>query len=396
MPMSSMPPFPPQGSFGHAPTGGPSGGGQSTGGPPPPAAAPYVLPNAVHQLPWVPLTFSNAWSQGIEVLKAQYGMLLASTGIAIGVQFAQTMLGQILGLVGGLIDPSVVIVVSVLFSLIMTILVTWPIQVCTQYVSIAARRGEQISMRLLFRGYYRLGNAILTPFLTTMIVAACAIPCVLIIVPMVIMVQSNQIAPEISVPICILAALINGVGIGYVASRLALASAMCVDARLGDLTATQSIKMSWEWTRNRGWLIMGVLITAGLAMAATVMILCVGYILLGIPLAMAIFGAMYHQLGFEQGVFPTRQVCPVCNYDLSGVNAITCPECGSNVAGYTTANTHAHDGVPPTSFNSPPSGPSHQGPAGSTPPPEPPPQDPFGQDPDAPRNPQDPFGGDRS
>lgn len=266
-------------------------------------------------------------------------------------------------------------------------------QVSTQYVGIAARRGEQISMRLLFRGFYRLGTAALTMFLTSLIMFVCALPCMLVIVPMIILSSNGQVAPEVALIVSIPVGLINGVAIGYVIARLYFAPGMCVDSRLGDLTATESLKKSWEWTEDRGWLILGVIITISLVLAGSVLLLCVGYILLGTPLMLAVYGVMYHQLGFERGVFPITQVCPVCNYDLTGVNAITCPECGSNVAGYTSANEYAHQGVPPTSWS--PQGNQGSSPIPpSTPPNTPPhsPQDPFGKDPYGPREPNDPFG----
>lgn len=354
---------------------------------------PYILPNAVHQLPWLPLTFSNAWSQGFEVFKAQYGLLLAGAGVAFGVQMAQTMIGQVFSIAGSMIDPTAGAIVSVLFSLIITVFVTWPMSVSTQYVGVAARRGEQISMRLLFRGFYRLGTAGLTMFLTSLIAFVCAIPCILVIVPMIVMASKGQASWELAIAVSAPVAVINGVAIGYVMSRLYVAPAMCVDSRLGNMSAIESLKTSWEWTRTRGWLVFMLMVTVGLAAAASWLLLCIGYFLLGTPLMLAVFGVVYHQLGFEAGVFPLSKVCPVCNYDLTGVNAITCPECGSNVAGYTSANEYAHQGAPPTSWSPQRNHGSSPTPP-STPPNTPPnsPQDPFGKDPYGPRDPNDPFG----
>lgn len=361
-----------------------------------PPMTPVIVPNAVHHMPWLPFTFSNAWSQGIEVFKAQYVLLLAAGGIAMGVQMVQSVVGQVFSLLGQIVDPTAGMIASVLFSLIMTVLVTWPMQVSTQYVGVAARRGEQISMPLLFRGFYRMGTAILTMFLTSLVALACAIPCILIIAPMVIMLRSGQVSTEVGVIVIILAAMINGVAIGYVMARLYLAAGMCVDSRLGDLTATQSLKMSWEWTRERGWLVFGVMLTVGLVAASSVLLMCVGYFLVGVPLMLAVYGAMYHQLGFDRGVFPTRQVCPVCDYDLSGVNAVTCPECGANVAGYTTANAYAHYGVPPTGVPHPGSPQPGMNQPDASRPGSMPPRDPFGpRDPLDPRDPsrlRDPYG----
>lgn len=347
---------------------------------PPPATAPRIIPNAVHQMPWIGFTFSNAWSQGIEVLKAQYGMLLAAVGITFGVQMVQSVVGQVVTLMGQLIDPTVGVVLNLLFSLLLTVLVSWPLQVSTQYVAVAARRGEQISMQTLFRGFYRFGTSVLTMFLASLIYIACAIPSVFIIGAMFLLNRQGQIGDELAIGVGVVVALINGVAIMYMMARLSLAQAMCVDSRLGSLSAVDSIKMSWEWTRECAWVVFGVMLTAGIAMIASVLLLCVGYLLVGMPLVLAIYGAMYHQIGFDRGVFPMRNICPVCNYDLSGVNVTTCPECGSNVVGYTNARTYASPGVPPMT----PAGPDVL-----------PPPDPFGPrgsdgiDPYAPRPSED-------
>ena len=71
----------------------------------------------------------------------------------------------------------------------------------------------------------------------------------------------------------------------------------------------------------------GLYLLVFLIAIASVFLLCVGYLLLGLPLGVAVGGAAYWLITGDHG----RTICMRCGYDLTGVGA-RCPECGEDPA----------------------------------------------------------------
>jgi hypothetical protein len=77
-----------------------------------------------------------------------------------------------------------------------------------------------------------------------------------------------------------------------VVMRVLCAPVIAIDPAFGYPGAMQALRMSWGQTAGLGFPMLGLMIVTGIIAVATIL-LCVGYTLIGIPLFMANFGAMY-------------------------------------------------------------------------------------------------------
>lgn len=111
----------------------------------------------------------------------------------------------------------------------------------------------------------------------------------------------------------------------YVSVRCIFAELIAVDPRLNRPGAWDAIKASWHVTRPAFWALLGASVLVILLMAGSAVLLCVGLIVIGIPLAAACAGAAYNRV-----VGPLHPgICWHCGYDLHGLDTSPfCPECG--------------------------------------------------------------------
>ena len=62
-----------------------------------------------------------------------------------------------------------------------------------------------------------------------------------------------------------------------------------------------ALRLNWQATRGLGWSLMALVVVVSLIAAASVLLLCVGYVLIGVPFTLASLGAVYSML-FRRGV----------------------------------------------------------------------------------------------
>ncbi len=79
----------------------------------------------------------------------------------------------------------------------------------------------------------------------------------------------------------------------FVGVRLVAASAIACDPQLPPMSVGQALRLSWDGSRGKMWPLFGFGIVVGLAAYATILLLCIGLVLIGIPFAFAATGAAY-------------------------------------------------------------------------------------------------------
>jgi hypothetical protein len=86
-----------------------------------------------------------------------------------------------------------------------------------------------------------------------------------------------------------------------------------------------ALRLSWERTKPFAWTLVGVVLVCWVLAAASILLLGIGLFLVGIPLAYAVSAGVYIRL------FPRESgsICRECGYDLLGLHADVCPECGT-------------------------------------------------------------------
>lgn len=159
----------------------------------------------------------------------------------------------------------------------------------------------------LFLGFRRYGTVVLTNLLVSLIAAGVAL---IGFVPLMAAafaadaIQGWNRNPEmqpvaaILVGTCIIAILLGAAVMG---ARTGFAPALAADPENGNLNAFAALWLSWSRTSGvRGFSLLGLLILAGIVMVLTLLLVCVGFVLLGLPIFIAVLGSAY-QLLFRSG-----------------------------------------------------------------------------------------------
>jgi hypothetical protein len=277
-----------------------------------------------------PYSFSAAFSLAVNTFKSQWiilflaGLILLGAGIAAGVpQWIAQAVGQASG------DPGVFQFMSTVGAIVgfaLNLFVSNHVFAGSVVAAANAARGHG-RVADVFLGFKRYGTVLLTNLLVTLIAAGVAI---VGFVPLLAAafaadaIQGWNRNPEmqpvaaILVGTCMIAIFLTAAVIGV---RIIFAPALAADPENGDLNAFAALWLSWSRTSGgRGFSLLGLAFVGGLIMIVFILLFCVcarvgipdwqtqliiyasilllgvGYFLLGIPLALAAAGAAYQLL----------------------------------------------------------------------------------------------------
>jgi hypothetical protein len=124
-----------------------------------------------------------------------------------------------------------------------------------------------------------------------------------------------------------------GVGVAIITYVITLIPLMClllmpvlvVDDRSGRMSIGRALTTAWNLTRGRRLSMLALVVVAGIMAALTVLLLCVGIVLVGYPYLLAIIGSAAAML-IRPLEDPNR--CPTCGYNRASLPR--CPECGTD------------------------------------------------------------------
>ena len=178
----------------------------------------------------------------------------------------------------------------------------------------------------MFIGFQYYGRSLLLRLLVTLATMAVAIPAVVIGVAVgIAMGGMGGRGGAIAGAIVILALAV--LPVAYVSCRLALSFGLSVDPVMGPLPATDAMARSWAYTRDVAWPMVGLYFLIALTVLGSMLLLGIGYWLIGIPLALAISGATYVLITQPR----LGGACTHCGYSFEGLTGVVCPECGAPV-----------------------------------------------------------------
>ena len=81
--------------------------------------------------------------------------------------------------------------------------------------------------------------------------------------------------------------------VALVLVRVAFVPAMVADPALGTLSVGEALSRNWTQTRGLGFSLVALSIVTSFLAALSILLLCVGYVLVGLPLLIAVLGAAY-------------------------------------------------------------------------------------------------------
>ncbi len=272
-----------------------------------PPQAPELALGAASSLPdgCPEFTFSSCANQTIAVFKARWSQLLTVAGISFGgylVLAGPQLFGAIYDAANGSTEPSPVNLLGVCCSGMLNFFVGLPFFYGCLHAATGAIRGTmQLGDVLLgFRSY---GTTLLGSLFVAAVYAGVAMVAYIpLVVALVIGVASSTSGGAESA--LMLAGLIGGllmialliVGAALVVMRLFFAPLVAIDPALGSMGVARAINYSWRASKGCGWSMTGLLVVFSLLAALSFLLLCVGYILIGLPLLMALLAVMYETI----------------------------------------------------------------------------------------------------
>lgn len=104
------------------------------------------------------------------------------------------------------------------------------------------------------------------------------------------------------------ALLMTSLLVALVLVRVAFVPAMVADPALGTISVGEALSRNWRQTRGLAFSLTALLIVTSLLGALSVLLLCVGFVLIGLPLVIAVLGAAYELvIRSNSGPPPTSQ-----------------------------------------------------------------------------------------
>ncbi|MGA1467693.1 MAG: DUF4339 domain-containing protein [Phycisphaerales bacterium] len=159
----------------------------------------------------------------------------------------------------------------------------------------------------LFLGFRRYGQVLLAYLLLMAISAGVTFVVYLsaTIGFLVLAVAAGGLNSAAGVSAGIVSAVIIAVALGLIATalvfvRIIFMPAIVADPSLGSIGVMDALRLNWRATRGLGWSLLALFVVVSVLVAASVLLLCVGYVLIGLPLGIAALGAVYTML-FRRG-----------------------------------------------------------------------------------------------
>lgn len=263
--------------------------------------------------PPVPFSVGGALSVGWQAFTGSYGPLVLAALILIGVNMGATVVGLVIPLA----------------DVLVYVLVIWPLTPGLAYVGILACRDGRVDSEKLFVGFQCYGRSLLLGLIMIAVSIGCVIPMAIAGVAVAVVIGAGLGTPVLIILPLAAGALISIAAVLYVTVRLGLAYGLIVDPGAGKLTATEAIVTSWRLTADLAMPLIGLYLVLVLIGIGSILLLCVGYLLIGVPLGVAVGGATYWLITGDFG----RTMCMRCGYDLAGSVGARCPECGEVIGG---------------------------------------------------------------
>lgn len=250
-------------------------------------------------------SFGEAFALAGRTFSAQWGSLVIIGLVWLGMTILMGLPQWILQAVGQASGDEAVASIAALggscLGLILNILVGFPLFAGLMVAAANVTAGRAPGYDC-FVGFNRYGSVVLASLLVFAIMMGVAFVCyiplmVCAVIGAVIAAanQGNHAVGGVFIGLGILGTLVALVaGFACVGTRVFFTPALVADPALGQLGVMEALKRNWATVSvPRGFSLAGLGIVGSLIAAFSVLLLCVGYILAGLPFALALGGAAY-------------------------------------------------------------------------------------------------------
>lgn len=252
-------------------------------------------------------SIGSAISLGWAAMTSQYGPLLAVTVIFLLIQVGASLVGAVI--------PGASLITGVFLA---------PLTVSLAYIYVRAVRGSKVEVADLF-GHLKVNywNLVLLQLILVGISIVVLIPVgILIAAALLLGAAVDSVAGVVG---AVVVGVVAVLALAYVGVRLGYGGLLYLDAPPGSLEVIDALRLSWRRTAPYALPLIAMAILLGFIVMASGLLLCVGAILLGMPLALAVNAAAYDLICPT----PDSGRCDKCGYDCRAVVTGVCPECGA-------------------------------------------------------------------
>ena len=227
---------------------------------------------------------------GCDALATGYGVLVAvvlivliiHVALGVGVELIRATSVAALGERGEFVGG--------LFGLTLSLLFFAPLNAGVALVGVHAYRGERLCISEMFAGFRRFFTVLAVDLLSIAVIAVCMLPLVAGIAGSVLLANGSPslalvqvlAGTALSVVLCILMGV-----------RLSFAMLACLDPTQDDPGPIESMRRSWRLTSSIVPHLCVIYMLVALIVISSVLMLGVGFILVGQPLALGMVGAAY-------------------------------------------------------------------------------------------------------
>jgi len=254
-----------------------------------------------------PYSFSAACALAMQTFKTQWVPLLLMSliilGISIGLASPQWIVTTIGAMSGDPAVESATMILGTVFAYALSILVTSPL-LSGMIVAGANAAVGRANVADLFLGFRRYGRVVLANLLVYLIMGGVFLSACVPLGLAVAFAQAVAGGPtETALGIVIASAGVSFVlmilGFAMVVARTGYAPVIVADPDLGRLGVIEAVRLNWSRTSvSNGFSLLGLLILTSILVTLSLLLFCVGYLLVGLPWMWAVTGSC-HQLLFR-------------------------------------------------------------------------------------------------
>ncbi len=246
---------------------------------------PALLPEPFGFSSVLALTFSTvfgrAWGQLVLAILVYIG---ASIAVSIGSAIIQGVLGA--NTVSG-------VVVDLGYSLATQVLLISPLMFGLWVLAAQACRGRAVEVGQMFIAFQRYADVVVLSLIQIAIVIGVLIAAMVFAAPGLVMLTMSQGQGTAAWVVLSLGVLLGVLLTAYTMVRLTMAPFLLLDPEGAHITPADALRESWRMMRGRVFVTICAFVLVLIVAVLSFLLLCVGYILIGMPLLFTLYGAVY-------------------------------------------------------------------------------------------------------
>lgn len=257
---------------------------------------------------------------GWSSFKSSWPLLLVAVLFAGAGGIPGALIGQVGQVVSGVMRATgaspeaagAVMVAGFVIAQLVGFLVQWPTMAGAGVAALRAQRGHANDFKSLLSGFKRFTSVVTAQFLLTVLAFGVWIPVVVLAFGAFEgMLAGSGSMPDfsrINLPAAIGAALVSTLLNFWITARLGQAAMRAADPDEPPIGGVEALRYSFALTRGHTLTAIGMLILVSTVTVLSVLLCCIGVLLVGMPLALALQAGFYRALRREPDPLPPPPV----------------------------------------------------------------------------------------